>query len=54
MLKMAKENEKEFPKEATTLKRDQYADDLIHSCPDTSEAERSMKEVDKCFGDRKF
>ena len=47
MLKMAEENEKEHPRAATILKRDRYLDDLIHSCPNTGEAAKSIKEVDK-------
>ena len=54
MLKMAEENEKEFPKAATILKRDRYLDDLIDSCPDTSQAERSMKEVDNVLATGSF
>ena len=54
MLKMAKENEKECPRAATILKRDRYVDDLIHSCPSTDEAEKSIKEVDTVLSTGSF
>ncbi|CAB4002547.1 Hypothetical predicted protein [Paramuricea clavata] len=47
MLKIAEEKKKECPHAVTTLERDRYADDLIHSCPNTEEAPESMEEVDK-------
>ena len=54
MLKMADENEKEFPRAATILKRDRYVDDLIHSCADTNQAVKSMKEVDEVLATGSF
>ena len=54
MLKIAKENEKECPRAATILKRDRYVDDLIHSCPSTDEAVKSMEEVDTVLSTGSF
>ena len=54
MLKIAKENEKESPRAATVLKRDRYVDDLIHSCPSTDEAVKSMEEVDAVLSTGSF
>ena len=54
MLKMAKENEKECPQAATILKRDRYVDGLIHSCPSTDKAEKSIKDVDTMLSTGSF
>ena len=54
MLKMAEKNEKECPRAATILKRDRYVDDLIHSCPTTDEAAKSMEELDKVLATGSF
>lgn len=54
MLRMAEENEKECPRAATILKRDRYVDDLIHSCPSTDEAAKSIEEVDKVLATGSF
>ncbi|CAB4003918.1 Hypothetical predicted protein [Paramuricea clavata] len=54
MLKMAEANEKECPRAATILKRDRYVDDLIHSCPSTDDAVKSIEEVDKLLSTRSF
>ena len=54
MLKMAEANEKECPRAATILKRDRYVDDLIHSCPSTDEAIKSIEEVDKVLSTGSF
>jgi hypothetical protein len=55
MLKMAEANEKECPRAATILKRDRYVDDLIHSCPpSTDEAVNSIEEVDKVLSTGSF
>ena len=54
MLKIAKENKKESPRAATILKRDRYVDDLIHSCPSTDEAIKSMEEVDAVLSTGSF
>lgn len=47
MLKMAKDNEKDNPHAAVILRRDRYMHDLIHSCPTTTEAVQSTKELDR-------
>ena len=54
ILKMAEEKENESQKAATILKCDRYVDDLIHSCADKSEGERSMKEVDNVLATGSF
>ena len=50
MLKTAKK----FPRAATILERDRYVDGLIHSCPSTDEAVKSMKEVDTVLSTGSF
>ena len=44
---MAKDNEEDNPHAATSLRRDRYMDDLIHSCPTTNKAVQSIKELDR-------
>ncbi|CAB3995640.1 Hypothetical predicted protein, partial [Paramuricea clavata] len=51
---MAEANEKECPRAATILKRDRYVDDLIHSCPSTDEAIKSIEEVNKVLSTGSF
>ena len=45
MLKMAKENKKECTRASPILRQDRCVDDMIHSCPSTDQAEKSIKEV---------
>lgn len=54
MLKMAKDNEKDNPHAAVILRHDRYMDDLIHSCPTTKEAVKSIKELDRVLDTDSF
>jgi hypothetical protein len=54
MLKMAEENKQDSPRAVTILERDRYIDDLIHSCPNSDEAKKSMEEVDTVLATGSF
>ena len=54
MLKIAKENESEYPDAAVILRRDRYMDDLIHSCPTPQLAARRMTALDKALAQGGF
>lgn len=54
MLKIAKENEVEYPNVAVILRRDRYMDELIHSCPIPQEAVNRMTALDKVLAKGSF
>ena len=54
MIKIANENESQFPRAAVILKRDRYMDDLINSTESREEAERSINEVDTVLSTGSF
>jgi len=54
MLKIAKENEIEYPDAAVILRRDRYMDDLIHSCPTPQLAVSRMTALDKALARGSF
>ena len=49
MLKMAKDNEEEYPRAALTIRRDRYMDDLIHFCSTEEEARGSKLHIHKFY-----
>ena len=54
MIRIANENESQYPRAAVILKRDRYMDDLINSTKSQGEAEKSMTEVDSVLATGSF
>jgi len=54
MLRIAKENEREFPDASEILRCDCYMDDLIHSCSIPKEAVSRMKALDTVLAQGSF
>lgn len=54
MLRIAEENEEEYPDAATILHGDRYMDDLIHSCSTPQEAVNHMTALDQVIAKGRF
>lgn len=53
-LRIAKENEEEYPDAATIFRRDRYMDDLIHFCSTPQEAVNRMTALDQVLAKGSF
>ncbi|XP_046365361.2 uncharacterized protein LOC124141399 [Haliotis rufescens] len=54
MLKIARENEEEYPEATEILTNDRYMDDIIHSCNVPEEAAKLMGELDHILASGSF